>query len=162
MTYEFAIHEQPAVDVLSIRDQVPADTFPAFLGVAFPELFGHIGRHGVAVIGHPFVIYHAFGPAVIDAEVCVPYAGAAPTDARIRSRELAATTIVQTLHVGPYEALGEAYAALAEWVDDHGYASAGPVRERYLFGVSDTADPADYRTELDQPVSVVPASVGVG
>jgi effector-binding domain-containing protein len=161
MRYEFTTCEVPATDILSIRDQVSPDTFPAFLGAAFPELFAHIGRHGIGVTGHPFVIYHADGPELIDAEVCVPIAGAAATDERIRVRHLEAATVVRTLHVGPYEGLGDAYAALTGWVADHGLVGAGPVRERYLAGIADDVLPADYRTELDMPVAPAREPAGV-
>ena len=159
MTYECTIHEIPDLPILSIRDQVDPDAFPAFLGGVFPELFGHVGRHGVIAAGHPFVIYHAFGPELIDAEVCVPVSGPAPVDGRILARTLAAATIVRTLHVGPYEELGSAYAALGEWVGDHGYHAAGPIRERYLTGVGDDVPPSTYRTELDMPI--IPATAEV-
>jgi effector-binding domain-containing protein len=152
MTYEFATHQVPATGIISIRDQIASDSLPAFLGGAFPELFTFAVRHGVATIGPPFVLYHAFGPDGIDAEVCVPGAAPGPTDDRIRSRTLPACEIVRTLHVGPYEGLGSAYAALTEWVTDHGYACAAPVRERYLTGVTDDVPPSAYRTELDMPI----------
>jgi effector-binding domain-containing protein len=155
MTYEFAAHRIPAMEIISIRDQVAPDAFPTFLSEVFPELFEFVGRHGVPATGHPFVIYHAFGPEQIDAEVCVPVAAPGPADDRILARTLAAVTVVRTLHVGPYEELGSAYAAMTEWVTDHGYASAGPVRERYLTGVADDVPPSSYRTELDLPVDEV-------
>lgn len=160
MTYEFATHHITDSAILSIRDQVPADAFPAFLGVAFPELFEHVGRHGIAVTGHPFVIYHAFGPDDIDAEVCVPVAGPAPVGGRVGARTLAGGTIVRTLHVGPYEELGSAYAALQEWVGDHGYVAVGPHRERYLNGPDVDVPPSEYRTEVDLPVESVTAQGG--
>jgi effector-binding domain-containing protein len=157
MTYEFAIHHTPETAIISIRERVEEGEFPAFLGLAFPELFGHVGRHGVIATGHPFVIYHAFGPDRIDAEVCVPVAGPAPVGDRIKAHVLPAATIVRTLHVGPYEELGAAYQALSEWVGDHGYATAGPIRERYLNGPAEMISPADYRTEIDLPVVPVAA-----
>jgi effector-binding domain-containing protein len=152
MTYEFATHQIPATGIISIRDQIVPDAFPAFLGGAFPELFEFVGRHGIATLGHPFVMYHAFGPDVIDAEVCVPVVAPGPTTDRIQARTLPATEVVRTLHIGPYEELGSAYAALTEWVSDHGFVSGAPVRERYLTGVTDDVPPSAYRTELDMPI----------
>ena len=161
MTYEFEIHRMPEMGIISIREGVDEATFPTFLARAFPELFEHVGRHGVIAIGHPFVIYHAFGPERIDAEVCVPVAGPAPVDDRIKAHVLPETTIVRTTHVGPYEELGTAYQALSEWVDDHGYAAAGPIRERYLTGPSLEVPPSEYRTEIDMPIQPVAVEAGV-
>ena len=157
MPYEFVLHRLPEVTVLAIRARVDEAGFPGYLGAAFPELFTHTGSHGIVVTGHPFVIYHAFGPEAIDAEVCVPVVGPAPEAGRISARTLPAETVVRTLHVGPYDELGRAYAALEAWVADHGYASAGPHRERYLNGPDATSSPADYQTEIDLPVVAVEA-----
>ena len=157
MPYEFALHRLPEMTVLAIRESVDEAGFPGFLGAAFPELFTHTGTHGVVVTGHPFVIYHAFGPDAIDAEVCVPVAGPAPEAGRITAHALPAETVVRTLHVGSYDELGQAYAALETWATDHGYVSAGPHRERYLNGPDATSSPADYRTEIDLPVVAVEA-----
>jgi effector-binding domain-containing protein len=157
MTYEIATHEIPEMEIISIRDKIAPDAIPAFLGGAFSDLFGYVERHGVVATGHPFVMYHAFGPDQIDAEVCVPVTAPGPLDARIKARTLPAANVVRTLHVGPYEDLGQAYAALTEWIGDHGYVSVAPVRERYLTGVTDDVPPSGYRTELDLPVDAVGA-----
>jgi effector-binding domain-containing protein len=98
------------------------------------------------------VIYHAFGPETIDAEVCVPVdALVAGTDV-LMSRVLPAATVVRTLHVGPYEQLGTAYEALTDWIATHWTDASGPVRERYLNGPGDGATPSEYRTEVEMPV----------
>lgn len=159
MAYGFTVHRIPEMPILSIRDRVDEAAFPAFLGVAFPELFAHVGAHEIVATGHPFVIYHAFGPDGIDAEVGVPIAGPAATTERIRAHTLPAATVVRTLHVGPYETLSGAYDALQQWITDHGYLAAGPHRERYLTGPDLEVPPAEYRTELDLPVvaAAVPA-----
>ena len=157
MTYEFSTRKVPSMDILFIRDEINSDAVPAFLGAAFPELYGQVGRQGIAAAGPPFVVYHAFGPDRIDAQVCAPVSGPAHAEGRVQAGTIAAATVVRTLHVGRYEDLGAAYAALAEWVSDHGLAPAGPIRERYLTGVGDDLPPEAYRTELDQPVE--PATV---
>lgn len=56
------------------------------------------------------------------------------------------------LHVGPYEDLGAAYAALEDWIRQRGYEIAGPFQERYLNGPGDGVTPSDYRTVVEIPV----------
>lgn len=57
--------------------------------------------------------------------------------------------VASTVHLGSYERFGEAYAAVLAWMDRHGYAPAGPVREVYLrFGATD----ADHISEVQVPV----------
>jgi effector-binding domain-containing protein len=65
-----------------------------------------------------------------------------------------------TLHVGPYDALGEAYSAVTRWIGERGLAIAGPFRERYLNAPDEVSSPAEYRTEIQVPV--VEAAVPVG
>lgn len=152
MTTAITTRQVPEVRILSLRDQIPADAFPAFLGRTFGQLYGHVGRHGVTTLGHPFVIYHAFGPDRIDAEVCVPVAADPPVGEGLTVRTLPAATVAEVLHVGPYEALATTYEALAQWISDHGFATAGPIRERYLTGPADDVSPSEYRTEIEQPI----------
>ena len=152
MEYVIATRELGPQEVFSIRDQIAPSEIPGFLQGAFAELFRRLGLLGVPPAGHPFVIYHAFGPSEIDAEVCVPISQAATATGRIESRQLPAMTVARTLHVGPYEELGAAYRALTDWVERHGLEAGGPVQERYLNGPGDGAIATDYRTEVEIPI----------
>ena len=157
VTYEMSVVDLPELHVIAIRGQHPAEEVPTFIGTAFDELFGHLGRLGVQPAGAPLVLYHAFGPDGVDADVCVPVAGPVPASGRIEIHVLPPVTCVRTLHVGPYDALSGAYAALTDWIDDHGFRPDGPVRERYLNGPGEATDPADFRTDIEMPVAVARA-----
>jgi len=159
MEYVIGTRELGPQVVFAIRDRHAPPDIPGFLSGAFGELFGRIGLLGIRPAGHPFVIYHAFGPSEIDAEVCVPITEAASATGRIQSRELPAMTVARTLHVGPYEELGAAYRALTEWIDRNRLEAAGPVQERYLNGPGDRVPPAEYRTEVEIPI--VPTAVAM-
>jgi effector-binding domain-containing protein len=160
MTFEIERHEVPAQLVLSIRDRVPSTELPAFLGRSFGELFGHVRVLSIEVTGEPFVIYHAYGPDALDAEVCLPVAGEVAASGRISTRELPETTVAVLTFVGPYERLGEAYRALDAWAVDHAFRAAGPVRERYVAGPGSGVGPADYRTIVEMPIEPVAVLVG--
>ncbi len=58
-----------------------------------------------------------------------------------------------TEHVGPYAGLHLAFAALTEELNALGYAVAGPMTEVYVRGPGETADPAEYVTELHLPIA---------
>ena len=111
------------------------------------------GSWGSVSVAGPFVIYHTFGPNLVDAEVCVPVAGDILCVGRLATRLLPGVTVARTVHVGPYEELGAAYAALIRWIGPRGFEAAGPVRERYVEGPGREALPADYRTVIDLPVA---------
>jgi effector-binding domain-containing protein len=159
MTYDITRREVGDQPVVSIRDRVAASDMPAFIGRAFGELYGRLQVLAVPPTGEPLVLYHEFGPDGIDAEVCVPYAGDITASGRIASRVLPAATVAETLHVGPYDELPAAYAALSGWIAEHGLESVGPVRERYLNAPGPGVSPADYRTVIQMPIveAAVPA-----
>lgn len=159
MEYVIATRELGAQDVFSIRDRLAPTEIPTFLQGAFGELFGRLGLLGVEPAGHPFVIYHAFGPSEMDAEVCVPIAQPASATGRMVSRQLPALTVARTLHVGPYEELGAAYRALTDWIERNGFQTSGPVQERYLNGPGEGVGPAEFRTEVEIPIVRAAAAV---
>jgi effector-binding domain-containing protein len=159
MAYQITTRTDPAQPIVSIRERLPRDGIPAFLGRSFGELFGRLGRLGAAPMGPPFVIYHEFGTDEIDAEVCVPVSGTIAASEHIQARTLPPMTVASTLHVGPYEDCAAAYDALTEWLRTTGHDAAGPMIERYLNGPGDVASPAEYRTEVDLPIT--PSAVPV-
>jgi effector-binding domain-containing protein len=155
-----SIHDLPEQDVLAIRAHRPTVEIPTFLGTSFEQLYGRLALLGATPAGPPFVIYHAFEPSMIDAEVCVPYAGTVASNGTVTTRHLPATMAARTLHVGPYDTIGGAYAAVEAWTHEHGYEPSGPVRECYLNGPGDGVSPAEYRTEVLLPIA--PVAVGAG
>jgi effector-binding domain-containing protein len=160
MPYDITTHELAPVPIISVRERLPQAELPGFFAHAYADLYAHLGRHGVPPRGEPFTVYHAFGPDNVDAEACLPVPTEIATTERIAYRLLPAMTVVETIHVGPYEELGQAYQALEAWMTDNGYDSAGPVRERYLTEPGRGTPPADYLTIVQIPIERAPVSVG--
>jgi effector-binding domain-containing protein len=152
MEYEIAIHEVEPQPIVSIREQHARPDLAGFIKAGIPELFQRLALLGVGPAGPPFVIYHDFGPDQVDIEVCVPVGRTVSATGRVKSRTQPRMTMARTIHVGRYEGLGVAYAALSEWIETNGYEVAGPFQERYLNGPGDAASPSEYRTELEMPV----------
>ena len=159
MDYAVTTHELAAQSIVSMRDRRPQQEIPGFIGEAFGQLYGRLGLLGAAPAGPPFVIYHEFGRDSIDAEVCVPVGQPVTATGKIRSREAPAVTVARTLHVGPYDQLGVAYAALTDWLSRNEIEAAGPAQERYLNDPGEVTSPEEYRTEIEIPI--VPAAVPV-
>ena len=161
MDYQFSTHEMAPQPIASIRERHPTSDMPQFLGRSFGVLFGRLEELGIRPAGPPFVIYHEFGKDTIDAEVCVPVLAIVVGGDVFESHELPATTVVRTLHVGPYTELGDAYEAITGWIEMHDTQAIGPVRERYLNGPGDGLEPAAYMTEVEMPIlpARIPAPV---
>ena len=152
MVSDIVTHRVEPRTIVSIRDRFPSDRMPGFISTAIPKILGRLRVLGVDPAGPPFVIYHEFGSQGIDAEVSVPVAPPIKATGSIKSRVLPAMTVARTLHVGPYERLGDAYAALTDWIKGHGFEVAGPVEERYLNGPGDRVPASEYQTEIEMPI----------
>jgi DNA-binding transcriptional MerR regulator len=111
-------------------DAVVADPAGAPGGVYDNELF-EIGR------GHVLVHLPAADP---------PCAG------RVHPVTLPAVELAVTVHVGAHDDIEVTYGELGAWVVSNALAVAGPVRETYLVGPRDDADPSSWRTEIGWPV----------
>lgn len=109
-----------------------------------------------AMQGAPFAIYYnePFKPDDIDVEMGLPIAGNATVEpsGRVQRRELPGGPVAFTTHVGPYESIGAAYAALYAWLQAQGHQALGAPREIYLIGPGQSSNPAEYRTEIDVPI----------
>ena len=152
MTYEIALREVPEQPIVSIRERVSESDMPGFIGRCYGQLYSRLGSFGVTPSGPPMVIYHAFGPDLIDAEVCVPVDMVVPTPAPFVSRALPATHVASTLHVGPYNELGKAYDALNEWITQHEYQASDPVYVRYLTQPGRNVPESEYQTIIEMPI----------
>ena len=75
-----------------------------------------------------------------------------PTLGRVTPVVLAEVELAVATHVGEHDDIGVTYGALGAYVTDHQLMVAGPVRESYLVGPRDSADPSSWRTEIGWPV----------
>jgi effector-binding domain-containing protein len=160
MGYEVTTHEVPDEALLSIRGSMTMAELPGFIGQSYAKLYGRLGELGDSSCGPPFVIYHAFGPGQVDAEVCVPLAAVVTASGEMTSRVLPGASVARTVHLGSYDSLGAAYTELYEWIGDRGFEVVGVARERYLNEPGPDVPPADYITEIDVPIA--PAKVPAG
>jgi effector-binding domain-containing protein len=160
MRYEVTTQDVPDEPILSVRDRVAMSRLPGFIGQSYQALYGRLGELGVPATGAPFVIYHAFGPGEVDAEVCVPLAYQVAGSAAMVSRVLLAGLVARTLHLGAYDGLGAAYTELTEWIGDHGFEATGAARERYLNQPGPGVARADCVTEIDIPITAARVPVG--
>mgnify|MGYP001111172959 CR=1 FL=1 len=155
--YEVTVRMFPETLGLSVRETVagPAE-IPPFLGDGFAAL----GMAGVSLSGPPLVVYHALeaSPAAIDLELVCPAAPEVagplltPGGRSLTRCVLPAGEAATLTHVGPYDALGEAYQALEAWIAAHGYRVSGPPQEIYMTGPTDPGPPV---TEVRFPVARV-------
>jgi DNA-binding transcriptional MerR regulator len=71
---------------------------------------------------------------------------------RVTRLEVPAVELAVIEHSGPPSEVDRAYGTLAAYVARHALAVEGPIREYYLVGQHDTADTAQWRTEIGWPI----------
>jgi effector-binding domain-containing protein len=124
------------------------------------ELYGRLGRHGIAPAGALFWRYAEFQPGeLVEVEVGVPVAGTdVAGDERVRAGVLPGGRYASTVHVGHPTELGAATAALLDWgkrnevawdVAEDATSSRWAARlEIYLSDPDVEPDLSKWRTEL--------------
>jgi DNA-binding transcriptional MerR regulator len=86
------------------------------------------------------------------ATVFVPVEGPARAVGRVTAVEIPAAELAVITHLGPLDDADLSYAKLGSYTATHEISIDGPLREYYLVGAADTADEADWRTEIGWPV----------
>lgn len=129
-----------------VRGRVPALDLPAFLGAAFGEVARTLGEQHLGPVGPPFGRYIA-GPDGFDVEAGFPAAGHVRASGRVVPLVLPAGAAARLMYRGDYAGIGQAYAAVEEWLKGRGLVPAGRPWECYL----DDPDVPEPRTELYVP-----------
>lgn len=144
--YAVTLRELPAITVRS-RRQVVTD-YPRGVIALFRSILTEIEAAGKAPAGAPFVMYYdeEYNPERVDVEVAWPV-----SDPALVTNTIPATAAAVTMHVGSYEELVQAYAAVFAWVNQNGYAARYPMRDVYHNDPS-TAPPEELVTEVILPI----------
>lgn len=140
---------------LSMRDVLAAT---GEIGTFIQDGFAGLGVGNIPPVGPPAVVYHdpEFTGEDIDIELFVPVAPpvsgpvATPAGRKLVEHTLPGGTMATLVHVGPYEAVAEAYQTLAAWISEHRHAFAGPPQELYLTEPEDEGPPV---TEIRWPIA---------
>jgi AraC family transcriptional regulator len=135
----------------------------ATIGETLPHIFQYAQQQGLALSGHPFTRYVDVGPGLLTIEPGMRVTGSsaqparstqapAPKDSDVVEDTLPGGRVASTMHVGPYETLSDAYAALETWIASQGLHSAGAPWESYITDPTEHPDPKEWKTEVCWPV----------
>lgn len=128
---------------------------PAGLG----ELYGFVGREGLAPVGMPTGVYLTMPDVVPEPEAQWELWAPVASDAAQRDEDASgigikvvpAAKVVSVMYTGPYDGVGPAYEAAMKWMSEHGHQPAGPPRELW-YSDPDEVAPEDYVTEIQMPI----------
>jgi effector-binding domain-containing protein len=151
MVYRCELLDRPAQPALVIRARAPVEKLPQVLGPAWGAIIGYAGQLGVWPSGAPFVAYLNMDMADLDLEIGFPFAGSPAGRGEILASEIRGGRAATCLHIGPYDRLTAAYAALGDWMKAEGHTPTGVAYEFYLNDPQTTA-PDALQTQIVFPL----------
>lgn len=151
MNYDIVVKSVDSYRVASLRDYI---SDYGDQGHLWEELVSHIEKHGARLLAGCFVSYHGENDGKgVDAEVFEPIDRDIPGTERIKVHFMPEVPhMASIIHVGAYEGISLAYAAITKWIEDNGYRIIGDEREIYLKGEWNSEDTSEYITEIQLPV----------
>jgi effector-binding domain-containing protein len=150
MAYTVESRDLYELSTAVIKARLPIDQVSTWLPWAFKKVFAELARQGIKPAGQPFARY-AMHPDVFDVEAGVPVTRPVRPWGQVLSGTLPAGPAVVTTHIGPYEGLSEAVAALDDWIAEHDAEPAGAHWEIYFSDPVTEPDPATWRTDVFMP-----------
>ncbi len=137
----------------AIHLTVPRAEIQHVMGPGITEVLAAVADQGIGPAG-PWLTHHLrMDPEVFDFEICVPVTAPVAPTGRVQPGELPAATVVRTMYHGPYEGLGDAWGEFHAWITANGHTPRPDLWEVYAVGPESSPDPADWRTELNQPLA---------
>ena len=143
--YNIELKDVPARNVIACRQKMGVDEF----GKYYSTLYERVPKERVTPNGLVGAVYYdkEFDHKCSDIELIVGVREKDKADKVMESGLCAVTT-----HKGPYSSLGEAYAALVEWIAENGYEWNGAPYDIYTKTQFDSLSPEDWETEVYFPV----------
>ena len=150
--------ETPSIVVLKernaaiIRLTIPRPQMESLFAPAVRELTSALLAQGVSPTGALFAHHLRMDPGQFDVEIGLPTDGMVVAAGRVTPGRSPGGRIARAIHQGGYEGLGAAWSALRRWMEENGLRRAPDLWEVYRVGPETSPDPANWRTELNQPV----------
>ena len=159
MSNDPQIQERPAQHYTGITVTVPIDGISGAVDECYPELFGWLASNGIPPGGAPFIRYLVIDMAAnLRLELGVPVGTPIAGSGRIQPGVLPEGRYAVLRHIGPYDGLIGANAALQQWASEHGVAfdawdtaegQAWRSRvEHYLTNPAEEPDPAKWEVDV--------------
>ena len=152
MSYDIQRITVEATPILFKRAKIAPDAIAEALGQILPAIFTYATGAGISFAGPPLCRYTSFSPGHIELEAGIPVAPGARGEGDIVLGELPAGPAATTVHVGPYDNLQHAHAAIEAWLEANNETSAGGPWESYVTDPGEVPNPAEWRTQVVHPL----------
>ncbi len=151
--YEIESRTLEAQPTLVVRGKLTVTDIKSFLGRAYHLVASRTEECGTHFAGPPFARYRALDPDFTEFEVEAgfPVITLVPCKGDVEPSELPAGQAATTVHIGPYDQLKRAYAALHTWIEERGGVPSDPPWEVYHTDPNEEPDHSKWRTEVVYP-----------
>ena len=132
MSYEFRVLQAPERQLMAIHAQARGGELPQKIIANLDQVWPYL-RANAANTDHNVVVYRDFDRAtgVMTIDVGVHVESALPGTGAIVPVTTPGGRVVPTVHLGPYDKLGDASSALHEFCRTHDPPISGPTWEEY-------------------------------
>jgi effector-binding domain-containing protein len=152
MGYQIETKEMQSQPIVSIRATTDEAGLGKFFETTYPVLTSSIQSEGLQPTGPPFARYFKFSKEEVDVEGGVPVSGSPKGGGDVNAGEIPGGRVASTMHVGPYDKLGDAYAAIETFMKENGLEAAGPPMEIYWSDPQEEKDTSKLQTEIVWPI----------
>ncbi|AET69631.1 putative transcriptional regulator [Desulfosporosinus orientis DSM 765] len=144
------LKEREPMIVISRRAATRIENISVLIGKVFEDIY----QLNLQPSGPVMTVYYdkEFDAENADIEVCIPVNKNVNVESSDKLKEFKGGLTACTKFVGPYSRLGEAYAKVMKWIDDHGYKNFGAPYDIYLTDPRTTTNPDEFVTEVFFPV----------
>ena len=150
MRYSVKLTRQPRRDLAVVKFHATASEIGPKIGKAFGEVAEYLGKHGIPCTG-PAVAHYRMVDDGFDVAAGFVVSRAIEAGGAVLPFELPKCDAATTMHVGPYDKLPDAYAAVQKWISARHRKSADGMWEMYLD--PPTVEPSKMRTEIFWPLT---------
>ncbi len=155
MNTQAIIKNHPAQTVASWRTKTTHDRIFSDIPAGFGKVMSYLGTNNIDPSGIPFTLYYQApdGDTKGDIAMSVPVAEIPELaeSGDVNFAALPAETTVSVTHQGSYSNMGESYASVVTWIQQHGHTIVGPAREIYL-NSPDQVEEENLLTEIHFPI----------
>jgi len=144
--------ETTSQEAAVIHLTIPRSAMPQQFGPAVRELLSELHTQGIEPVGGVFAHHLKMTPGTFDFELGIKVTAPVRENGRIRRGTLPAVKVARTIYSGPYEGLPGAWDEFSTWMKKSGLSQAEDLWELYSVGPQSSANPADWRTELNKPL----------
>lgn len=150
-TPEIVLTEAQPTAFIHLR--IPRADMQRLFGATMEELLGVLDDQGVEPAGPVFAHHLTMDADTFDFRLGVTVDDPVAETGRVETGELPAAKVARTVYHGSYEGLPAAWGAFDAWMNEQQLAGAPDLWESYVVGPDSTADPDDWRTELNRPLA---------